>query len=85
MRLAAAQRAEAERQARDKAPLRDDAKTIGLQVASTLVGYPIGGIVIGFFFDQVFGTRPWIMLGLMFAAFAAAVLQIFRTNQNRAD
>ena len=41
-----------------------------MQVISTMVGYPLGGIIIGFVLDKVFHTAPWIMLGLMFAAVA---------------
>lgn len=54
-----------------------------MQVASTMLGYPLGGIVIGWGLDQLFGTRPWIMIVLMFMAFAGAVLQVIRNNNNR--
>ena len=30
------------------------------QIMSTMVGYPLGGIVIGFALDKLFDTRPWI-------------------------
>ena len=82
-RLDAALRAEDARLARDHAPLRDQGRSVGMQVASTMVGYPLGGIVIGWGLDQVFGTRPWIMLGLMFMAFAGACLQVVRGHNNR--
>ena len=82
-RLDAARRAEDARLARDHAPLRDQGRSVGMQVASTMVGYPLGGIVIGWGLDQVFGTRPWIMLGLMFMAFAGACLQVVRGHNNR--
>jgi ATP synthase protein I len=45
-------------------------------VATTMVGYPLGGIVIGFGLDQLFGTMPWCTIGLMFAAFIAACFQV---------
>ena len=79
-RLDAARRAEDERNARDHAPLRDQGRSIGAQVAATMLGYPLGGIVVGWGLDQVFGTRPWIMIVLMFLAFAGACLQAVRGN-----
>ena len=81
-RLDAARAAEDERLARDHAPLRDQGRSVGMQVASTMVGYPLGGIVIGWGLDSLFGTRPWIMIVLMFLAFAGACLQVVRGNNN---
>lgn len=63
--------------------MRDEGRAVGMQVASTMLGYPLGGIVIGWGLDQLFGTRPWIMIVLMFMAFAGAVLQVIRNNNNR--
>ena len=82
-RLDAARRAEDERLARDHVPLRDQGRSVGMQVASTMVGYPLGGIVVGWGLDSLFGTRPWIMIVLMFLAFAGACLQVVRGNNNR--
>ena len=82
-RLDAARRAADARLAREHAPLRDQKNSIGMQVASTMVGYPLGGIVIGWGLDSLFDTRPWIMIGLMFLAFAGACLQVVRNNNNR--
>jgi ATP synthase protein I len=81
-RIAAARKAEDERIAQEHAPV---VRTIGMQVISTMVGYPLGGIIIGFMLDKLFGTAPWIMLGLMFAAFAGACLHVVQMNKNRAD
>ena len=81
-RLDAACRAEDDRIARDHAPLRDQGRSVGMQVASTMVGYPLGGIVVGWGLDEVFGTHPWIMLSLMFLAFAGACLQVVRGNND---
>jgi len=78
-RISAARKAEDRRTAQEHAPLVN----IGRQVVSTMVGYPLGGIVIGFVLDKVFDTAPWIMLGLMFAAFAGACLQVVQMNKNR--
>jgi ATP synthase protein I len=45
-------------------------------VAATMIGYPLGGIIIGYGLDQLFGTMPWITIGLMFAAFIAGCFQV---------
>jgi ATP synthase protein I len=82
-RLAAARKAEDERLAREHAPMADGRRG-AVQIASTMVGYPLGGIVIGFVLDNVFDTLPWITIGLMFTAFVGACIQVMRTNTNRA-
>ena len=80
-RIAAARHAEDQRTAQEHAPVVN----IGRQVVSTMVGYPLGGIIIGFVLDKLFHTAPWIMLGLMFAAFAGACLHVVQMNKNSAD
>ena len=83
-RLAAAQHAEADRLSRDHAPMRDPGRSAAIQVASTMVGYPLGGIIVGGLLDSLFHTRPWIMIGLMFLAFFGACVQVVRNNKNSA-
>jgi ATP synthase protein I len=78
-RIAAARKTEEERVAKEHAPV---VKAVGMQVISTMVGYPLGGIIVGFVLDKVLGTAPWIMLGLMFAAFAGACMHVVRMNKN---
>jgi ATP synthase protein I len=81
-RIAAARKTEDERTAQEHAPVVN----IGKQVVSTMVGYPLGGIIIGFVLDKyVFHTLPWIMLGLMFLAFAGGCLQVVQMNKNRSN
>ena len=80
-RLAAARKKEEERLSQDHAPMASS--SLGIGVVSTMIGYPLGGIVIGFALDQWLDTTPWITITLMFAAFAGAVLQVVRTNQHR--
>jgi ATP synthase protein I len=82
-RLAAARKAEDERLAREHSPLKSG-RSGAVQIASTMVGYPLGGIVIGFLLDNVFETLPWITIGLMFTAFVGACIQVMRTTNNRA-
>lgn len=57
----------------------------GQRVLRTLVGYPLGGGVIGWLIDGWLDTRPWWMLGLMFAAFAAACWEIYRISRERPE
>ena len=78
-RIAAARQAEDKRLGRDK-PVAD-ARSRAMSIASTMVGYPLGGIVIGWVLDGLFDTRPWIMIGLMFLAFFGACLQVVRFNK----
>ena len=84
-RLDAARRAEDQRLARVHAPMRDSERSVGMQIASTMVGYPLGGLIIGWGLDGLFGTRPWIMIALMFMAFAGALIQVIRSNKLRQD
>jgi F0F1-type ATP synthase assembly protein I len=52
---------------------------------STMVGYPLGGIVIGFCLDKIFNTLPWIMILLMFLAFIGGCIHAMRLVKNRAN
>jgi F0F1-type ATP synthase assembly protein I len=82
-RIAAARKAEDERMAKEHAPM-GDGRSAAIQIASTMVGYPLGGIVIGVLLDNLFDTLPWITIGLMFLAFAGACMHVVRLNKNRA-
>lgn len=79
-RIAAARAVEDKRLGRESASA-GEARGKGMQIASTMVGYPLGGIIIGWVLDGLFDTRPWIMIGLMFLAFFGACLQVVRTNK----
>ena len=79
-RIAAARDAEG-RRVGDRYSQEADGRSRAMQIASTMVGYPLGGIIIGWVLDGVFGTRPWIMIGLMFLAFFGACLQVARSNK----
>ena len=81
-RLAAARKVENERLAQDHAKYPESAG-LGVSVVSTMIGYPLGGIVVGFAIDQWLDTMPWVTIGLMFTAFFGAVLQVVRSNQHR--
>ena len=47
-------------------------------VAQNLIGMPLGGFLIGFLLDKLFGTVPWIALALMFVGFAGAVWDLMK-------
>lgn len=79
-RIAAARRAEDQRLGIDKPVV--DGRSRAVHIASTMVGYPLGGIVIGAVLDNLFDTLPWITIGLMFLAFFGACLQVVRLNKN---
>ncbi len=81
-RIVAARKAEDERMAKEHAPMRSQA--IGMQVISTMVGYPVGGIIIGLVLDNILDTLPWITIALMFLAFAGACIHVIRMNKDRA-
>ena len=81
-RIGAARHAEDQRLAKEHAPMRDG-RSAGIQIASTMLGYPLGGIIIGWLLDSVFDTLPWITIGLMFLAFAGACLHVVGINKNR--
>jgi len=80
-RLKRAGKVEAERNPADSTKAVGSA---GWLVAQNLIGMPLGGAVIGFLLDKLFGTLPWIMLALMFIGFAGAVWDLMkRQGSNR--
>jgi F0F1-type ATP synthase assembly protein I len=83
-RIAAARAAEDERLAKETSPVVG-ASTGATQVISTMVGYPLGGIVIGFGLDNLFNTLPWITIVLMFLAFIGGLIHAMRLVKNRAN
>jgi ATP synthase protein I len=60
-------------------------RSAGTQLAQNLIGMPLGGFVVGFLFDQLFGTVPWIALALMFIGFAGGVLQLMKSTKQGGD
>ena len=78
-RLDQLQQAEAKKQAKLQG---DPNYRVGQLVLSHLVGAPAGGFVIGLLLDKLFGTKPWLMLLMLFLGFGVGVrnvLQISRT------
>ncbi len=83
-RLQRAERVESERKPK---PIDSSTviRTAGLRVAQSLIGMPLGGAIIGWLLDRVFGTAPWIMLALMFIGFAGAVLDVMKHSGSSAN
>ena len=54
-------------------------RSVGMRILSVLIGYPLGGFLIGWVLDQWFGTFPWVSLGSMFLGFGLAFREVLRT------
>jgi ATP synthase protein I len=72
-RLDRLQQAEAKRTAK---PQPDRNYQAGQLVLSNLVGAPAGGFIIGFVLDKWLGTKPWLMLVMLFAGFAVGIWNV---------
>ena len=83
-RIAAVRAVEDARLAKDNPPAASSAAG-ATQIISTMVGYPLGGIVIGFGLDNLFKTLPWITIVLMFLAFIGGLVHAMRLAKNRAN
>jgi ATP synthase protein I len=83
-RLKRAERVESERR---PSPIDSSTviRTAGMRVAQGLIGMPLGGAIIGWLLDRLFGTAPWIMLALMFIGFAGAVLDLMKNSKTGVD
>ena len=78
------QQAEAKRTAKRQP---DATYQAGQLILSQLVGCPLGGGIVGWLLDRWFGTKPWLMLVLMFLGFAVGfwnVIRISRETQSKA-
>jgi ATP synthase protein I len=79
-RLNRAQSEEAAKQARiDTQRSQQLVRSVGMRILSVLIGYPLGGGLIGWTLDLWLDTLPWITLGLMFLGFGLAVREVLRT------
>ena len=78
-RLDRLQQAEAEKQARMQV---DPNMRIAQVVIGYLIGGPLGGALIGWGLDSLFGTFPWLLLLMLFFGFGAGVWNIMRISRN---
>src|SRR3954452_10392037 len=76
-RLDRMQQAEAKRNAKRQP---DSNYQSGQLVLSQLVGCPLGGGIVGWLMDRWFGTRPWLMLVMLFLGFAVGIWNVIRVS-----
>ncbi len=53
----------------------------GQLVLSHLIGAPLGSGLLGWLLDRWLGTRPWLMLILLFVGFAVGVFDVMRISR----
>lgn len=83
-RLAAAQHAEKARTASaHKRPEKGYSQ--GNRVLTELIAGIVGGSLLGWCFDRWLGTRPWLLLVMLFLGIAVAFRNIIRISQERPE
>jgi ATP synthase protein I len=83
-RLRQAQDDEAVRTGGERKPV-DANYRLGNQVLSYLIGGPVGGALIGWVLDRMFGTSPWLLLILLFLGMAAGFWNIVKISSRRPE
>jgi len=78
-RLDRLQQAEAKRTAKRQP---DATYQAGQLVLSQLVGCPLGGGIVGWLLDHWLGTKPWLMLVMLFLGFAVGIWNVIRISNN---
>jgi ATP synthase protein I len=78
-RLDRLQRTEAVRTAKRQP---DASYQSGQLVLSQLVGCPLGGGIVGWLLDRWAGTKPWLMLVMLFLGFAVGIWNVIRISNN---
>ena len=79
-RLRRADTAEAQRTGAGKTGA-DESYNLGNRVLAELLGGMIGGALIGWVLDRLFGTSPALLLMLLFLGIGVAFRNIFRLSQ----
>ncbi|MEO5640136.1 MAG: AtpZ/AtpI family protein [Sphingomicrobium sp.] len=79
-------RAEQVEAGRTAVPVADSAvRSTSLRLMQSLVGVPLGALLIGWFLDRLFGTAPWIMLAMLFLGFGGAFVDVMRQSKQGPD
>jgi ATP synthase protein I len=56
-----------------------------MRIAQVVIGYliggPLGGGLIGYGLDALFGTKPWLTLVLLFLGFAVGIRNVLRISR----
>jgi ATP synthase protein I len=81
-RLDRLQQAEA---AKTRSKQGDSGWRAGQLVLSHLVGAPLGAGILGWLLDRWLGTRPWLMLVMLFVGFAVGVFDVLRISRTPPD
>jgi ATP synthase protein I len=53
----------------------------GQLVLSHLIGAPLGAGILGWLLDRWLGTKPWLMLAMLFLGFAVGVFDVLRISK----
>jgi ATP synthase protein I len=63
---------------------RNNPSSIGtaFKLSTELVSAVVVGIIIGFFFDKIFGTKPWFILIFFFVGVVAGITNVIRSAKN---
>jgi ATP synthase protein I len=63
----------------------DESYRLGNRVLAELIGSPVGGALIGWVLDRLFGTSPWLLLAFLFLGFVVAFRNIIRISTKRPE
>ena len=55
---------------------------IAFKMSTELVAAVLVGTIIGFIFDNWFGTTPWLILTFFFVGVVAGILNVIRSAKN---
>ena len=83
-RLKQAQREDAIRTGKTKTA-SNVGRSQGMRILSDLFGIPLGSGLIGWLLDGWLGTRPWVMLAMMFIGFGIAVRNVIWISRQRPE
>lgn len=61
----------------------DDGSRLGNRVLAELIGGLVGGALIGWLLDRLFGTSPWLLLAFLGLGIVAAFRNIIRLTTKR--
>lgn len=85
-RLREARHTEKARTARVQPPgMTGKGSAQGQRVLSALIGAPLGAALIGWVIDRFAGTTPLWLLVMLFLGFGAAISQVIRISNERAE
>ena len=70
----------------DKKPKSNNNKSsllgMAFKMSTELVAAVLVGAIIGFIFDNWFGTTPWLILTFFFVGVVAGILNVIRSAKN---